>query len=80
MPYALMLVLVASGSIASGPYRLFFWIQAAAYSIGGISLLSCRLRTKPILNPITVFITLNAAAVVALYRYSTGDIDIRWKR
>jgi len=56
-----------------------FWGQAAAYALGLAALKSEMLRKHPLINFISVFITLNAAAVAGLYRYLTGTADVRWK-
>ena len=80
VPYSMLLVLISS-SIAEGAiFRLLFWIQVIGYAAGVAALASKRLRKNRLINFISVFISLNAASVYALYSYLSGKTDARWKK
>jgi len=79
VPWAMLAVLAASSRLQGTGYAVAFWGQAAAYALGLAALKSEMLRKHPLINFISVFITLNAAAVAGLYRYLTGTADVRWK-
>lgn len=80
VPYFLASALVTSAIAAESQFTLFFWTQAACYALGTAALVSERLRRFRPINFLSVFISLNAAAVVGLYRYATGTADAKWKR
>jgi cellulose synthase/poly-beta-1,6-N-acetylglucosamine synthase-like glycosyltransferase len=79
VPWALLLALATSSRLEGTGYALAFWGQAAAYALGVAALRSETLRRHAAVNFISVFITLNAAAVAGLYRFLTGTADVRWK-
>ncbi len=80
VPYCMILALVSSAMIESAPYRMLFILQAALYAIGTAALKSARLKSNRVVNFISVFISMNAAAVAALYTHMTGGADARWKK
>ncbi len=80
IPYAL-LVLLATSFVIDGPaYRLFFALQAILYLLGCAALASGSVRRNRAANLASVFITLNAASVAALYLFVFRRADVRWKR
>jgi biofilm PGA synthesis N-glycosyltransferase PgaC len=80
IPYALIVTLVASGIQDGAPLQAFFWIQLLCYLCGALAVLCPPLRKNRLLNFIAVFLTLNAAAVTALYRTLLKKTDARWKK
>ncbi|HUV36782.1 MAG TPA: glycosyltransferase family 2 protein [Patescibacteria group bacterium] len=80
VPYALI-VLLASSLLQGGiAYRVFFASQVLAYLLGCAALLSAAIRRIRPANLASVFISLNAASVVALHMFVFHRIDVRWKR
>ncbi|MBN2183825.1 MAG: glycosyltransferase family 2 protein [Candidatus Krumholzibacteriota bacterium] len=79
-PYALIVSVTASGSVSQTIYTVLFWIQIAIYFSGSIALMSGRLKKIRLLNFVSLFLSLNTAAVVGLYRYLFFKPDARWKK
>lgn len=80
VPYA-MVILLASSYLQGGiAYRVFFAVQVLGYLLGCAALLSAAMRRIRPANLASVFISLNAASVVALYLFVFRRIDVRWKR
>jgi hypothetical protein len=61
-------------------FAAVFWAQVAAYALGIAAVRSEGLRRNRLINFISVFLTLNAAAVAGLWRYLTGTADVRWNK
>lgn len=80
IPYALVATLITSGIQANALMLLFFWLQVLFYFSGIMALLIPRLRNNRLLNFISVFLTLNAASVVALYNTVFKRTNVRWKK
>ncbi|MBN2070337.1 MAG: glycosyltransferase family 2 protein [Candidatus Krumholzibacteriota bacterium] len=80
VPYALVISAVTSGLASSTLYIILFWIQIAIYISGSITLLSSRLKNNRLLNFFSLFLSLNSAAVIGLYKYLFSDPDARWKK
>ena len=80
IPYALLLLLITSLASGRSLYRFFFVIQAICYITSAAGLLSSALRQNRVVNFLSVFITLNAASVVALYNHLFRGIDARWHK
>lgn len=80
IPYALLATLVTSGIHSSAYMKTFFWIQLLLYLCGVLALLSPAMRKNRLLNFISVFLTLNAASVVALYKTVFKKTDARWRK
>jgi cellulose synthase/poly-beta-1,6-N-acetylglucosamine synthase-like glycosyltransferase len=80
VPYALAALLLTSGTHPAAGMRALFWLQALCYGAGAAALLRPPLRRNRLLNFMCVFLTLNAAAVVALIRTILGKTDARWKK
>jgi len=79
IPYALIVLFITSAGLDSGFYRLFFIIQIAFYACGLATLILKPLTENRALSFISVFISLNAAAVAGLYRFALRKTDARWK-
>ena len=79
VPYFMTLILITSYMAREPGFKLLFWVQAACYAIGVAALGSVRLRRYRVINFISVFISLNAASVYALFIYTFGKTDARWK-
>ena len=80
VPYFLIIMLITS-YLAGGPvFSVFFWIQVVCYLLGVAALGNQQLRKNRIINFISVFISLNAASVFALYGYLSGQAGVRWKK
>lgn len=80
VPYALMILLVSSALAGGAAYRAFFAAQALGYLLGCAALLSAAARRIRPANVASVFLSLNAAAVAALYLFASRRVDVRWKR
>lgn len=80
IPYALVILLVSSLLVGGTAYRVFFTLQVLGYLLGSAALLSDAVRRIRLANVASVFISLNAASVVALYMFVFRRIDVRWKR
>ena len=79
-PYALIISVTASAVVSQTVYTVLFWIQIAIYFSGSITLTSSKLKKNRILNFVSLFLALNTAAVVGLYRYLFFQPDARWKK
>lgn len=79
VPWALLVVLITSSRLAGAGFAFIFWAQVIGYALGIAALRSGALRKNRLVNFISVFLTLNAAAVAGLFRYLTGTADVRWK-
>ena len=80
VPWAMLVALLTSSRIEGTAFAMIFWAQVAAYGLGIAALKSGMLRRNRLVNFISVFLTLNAAAVAGLYRYLTGTADVRWNK
>jgi biofilm PGA synthesis N-glycosyltransferase PgaC len=87
LSYFLVLLLVSSIPLAgrSLPYLLVFIAQAVFYALALAVFVLERFHTKltGVFRALYVpyeFCVLNAAAVVALYRYLGGGMDVRWRK
>ena len=79
VPWAMLAVFLTSSSLEGAAFTVIFWAQVAAYGLGIAALRSAALRGNRMINLVSVFLTLNAAAVTGLYRHLTGTADVRWK-
>jgi cellulose synthase/poly-beta-1,6-N-acetylglucosamine synthase-like glycosyltransferase len=79
VPWAMLAAFLTSSSLEGTAFSVIFWAQVMAYGLGIAALRSTALRGIRMVNFISVFLTLNAAAVMGLYRYLTGTMDVRWK-
>ena len=76
VPYALALAFIASAAGNSLFLTEMLWLQILFYSAGLLGLIGIKHR---LVNVITVFLHLNAAAVVGAWRAVSGRTAIRWK-
>lgn len=79
IPYALACILVVTGIEDGSLFRMLFWIQVFFYLVGLAALKLGGLRRNRLINVISVFLSMNAASVVALYRYWFNKIDVTWR-
>ncbi len=79
IPYALIVLFLASAGLDFWLYRFLFVIQIVFYACGLATLLLKPLTKSRALSFISVFISLNAAAVAGLYRFAFKKTDARWK-
>ncbi len=80
VPYFMILMLITAYMAEGSGFKLLFWAQAACYTLGTVALGFGRLRRNRLMNIISVFISLNAASVYALFIYVFGSTDARWKK
>ena len=80
IPYALIFLLLTTSMIDVTIIKIFFWIQIILYSLGISATFISDLRKNRLINFISVFLTLNAASVAALYKFSMNEVDARWKK
>ena len=80
IPYAMLAALLSSAVLDGSLYKLLFIIQILIY----LSAIAARyyktLRQNRFINLIYVFISLNGAAVAALYKFVFGRVDVRWRK
>lgn len=80
VPFALVLLLVASASISQPWYRAFFFFQVAFYAFGLLALFQRRNSAlNRVANVALTFIVLNTAAVVAFANFVTRRKEV-WAR
>jgi cellulose synthase/poly-beta-1,6-N-acetylglucosamine synthase-like glycosyltransferase len=79
VPYALLVILFTSATLHSPWYRLFFVAQILGYISGLAALNFNMLKRSRLVNFISVFIILNAAAVAGLYLFAFRKTDVKWK-
>ncbi len=80
VPYFMILALITSFMAGGTVFRSIFWVQIVFYALGILGLASSRLKKSRSINFISVFISLNTAAVFALFQYSSGKADAKWKK
>ena len=80
VPYAMAAVLVATALLGGAIWRVFFFAQLCCYAVGIAALRSEALRGNRPAGFLAVFLSLNAAVVVGLYRWLVGTADVRWRR
>ncbi len=81
-PYAMLLALLSSLVLA---FDLAFFLllaigQLAFYASALLGILLPALRRSRLISFAAVFVELNAAAVMAFYRYVSGQVDVRWDK
>jgi cellulose synthase/poly-beta-1,6-N-acetylglucosamine synthase-like glycosyltransferase len=62
------------------PVSAFLWFQAACYLASITAIMFKTLRRNSLLNFFSVFISLNAASVMALINFTARKADARWKQ
>jgi hypothetical protein len=87
LSYFLVLFFVSSVFLARTglTYRVILFLQVAFYALAVVGHLLERTRTRVsgVLRLVHIpheFCVLNAAAVVALFKYVSGSIDVRWHK
>ncbi|MDZ7859290.1 MAG: glycosyltransferase family 2 protein [Candidatus Krumholzibacteriota bacterium] len=80
VPYAMLAVLITSAVSGGIFYSSLFIIQLIFYTSAVAACYFSALRQNRFINIIFVFTSLNWAAVVGLYKFASGRIDVRWKR
>jgi biofilm PGA synthesis N-glycosyltransferase PgaC len=80
VPYALLIILFTSAILSGIGYKIFFSAQLIAYFLGLTTFVFKGFRSIRLINFISVFLSLNCAAVAALYKYSFKKTDARWKK
>ncbi|MBN1883935.1 MAG: glycosyltransferase family 2 protein [Candidatus Krumholzibacteriota bacterium] len=80
VPWALLLLLFSSALMPRPLFRAFFWAQAACWVAGAAASFMPALRRNRLFSFLSVFVSLNAAAVAGLFRWAAGRADARWKR
>lgn len=80
VPYALLLTLISS-LLAPGPfYKVIFLAQLIAYGAVAATYFKPTLKENRLLNFMVVFLELNWASVVALKKFATGEVEIKWQK
>ncbi|MEY4563798.1 MAG: hypothetical protein RLZZ618_3075 [Pseudomonadota bacterium] len=81
-PYAMVLTLLASLALAR--HLAFFsfvaLVQLAFYGAAVLGIVLPALRSSRLISFAAVFVELNAAAVMAFYRYVSGRVEVRWEK
>jgi cellulose synthase/poly-beta-1,6-N-acetylglucosamine synthase-like glycosyltransferase len=80
VPYAMAAALVATALLEGAAWRALLLSQLLCYGYGLAAMRSAALRRGRIASFLAVFLSLNAAAVVALVRWLTGGADVRWRK
>lgn len=80
VPYALIALLASSYLLGGSASRAFFFVQVLCYLLGCTALIFPAVRKIRPANLASVFVSLNAASVVALYLFVFRRADVRWKR
>lgn len=80
VPYALFLIFITSCLYENMLIQIFFYIQIVCYAMSISSLFIKRLLKFRLINLFSVFLTLNAASVVALYKFLFEEIEATWKK
>lgn len=80
VPWALLVLFLATARLSGALPRIFLLVQAACWVGGALAAALPGLRRGRILSLLSVFVTLNAAAVAGLFRWAAGRTDARWKR
>lgn len=79
VPYA-MIVAFLSSMLGQGVFlQTMFVAQLLFYGLGIANMAGLKMFNNKALNFISVFIQLNAAAVVGAYRFITGSANVRWR-
>ena len=80
VPYALVLIFIASFFSDGGFYSIIIALQVAFYAAAISGMLIPALRGNRLVSFTTVFIELNWAAVLALRNFCSGRIHARWEK
>jgi len=80
VPYAMLILLIASLFVSGIFYKIALAIQLLFYLLSFIGFLSPHLKKYRFISFATVFVELNGAAVLALLKFLTGQIDPRWEK
>jgi cellulose synthase/poly-beta-1,6-N-acetylglucosamine synthase-like glycosyltransferase len=80
VPYALLLALLASAIAGGMVYSAAALLQTAFYLVALAGSLVAGLRQNKAISFAAVFLELNTAAVVALFKYVSGRVDARWEK
>lgn len=80
VPYAMLLLLISSLFTSGLFYKITLAAQLLFYLLSFIGFLLPYLKKYRLISFATVFIELNAAAVLALFNYLTGQVDPRWEK
>ncbi len=77
----MLILLFISSRLMEGPfYNVLFYLQCIFYIAGLAGIFFRKLRNIGLINFPAVFLTLNAASIVALYKVLSGKISVRWKK
>ena len=79
VPDALLLIFIGSFILEAIFYRALFYIQLVLYIAGICATRSSLLKQNRLLNFISVFLSLNAASVAALFKHASRSVDAKWK-
>ena len=80
-PYAMVIVLATSLLLARQPFYFAAAVaQVAFYLMAAGGMLLPRLRRSRLVSFSAVFVEMNLAAVVGLYRYVAGRAEVRWEK
>jgi cellulose synthase/poly-beta-1,6-N-acetylglucosamine synthase-like glycosyltransferase len=79
IPYAMLAALITSATLDGAFYKLLFIMQLIFYLSALAACYFKALRQNRFMNLIFVFMSLNWAAVAALYKFAFGRIDVRWR-
>lgn len=80
VPYALLLLLVASVAAIGWIYKIALVVQGVLYTAAFIGARSVSARKLRLVSFAMVFVELNWAAVLGLSNYLRGQVDARWER
>ncbi len=80
-PYAMLTLLVSSVLLIPHPFYLAAAVaQLAFYGLATCGMRLPQLRRSRLVSFSAVFVEMNLAAVVGLYRYLAGQAEVRWEK
>jgi cellulose synthase/poly-beta-1,6-N-acetylglucosamine synthase-like glycosyltransferase len=80
VPWALLVMLAASGALSGPVYRLAFWGQVAAYTLGLLGTRPSIAGRSRLAARMASFLVLNAAAWVAFWVWASGRASRSWSQ
>jgi biofilm PGA synthesis N-glycosyltransferase PgaC len=79
VPWALLLLVIASAVLPGPVYAAAFWLQVVFYLIGSASILAGRRLRSRIAGAAAAFLVLNSAAWVAFWIWISGRTTRAWR-
>ncbi|MDE2150253.1 MAG: glycosyltransferase family 2 protein [Gammaproteobacteria bacterium] len=80
VPYAMLLALLSSALLSAPIYRLALVLQLGFYVLVAAARRLPAARHNRLVSLAQVFFDMNAAAVIAAWRFASGGADARWEK